>query len=238
MLPTASTSSPLSPYRRNVAAAGLVAAAVLSAASVVLQPTFVDGYAARLAAFDDAGARSAVSAVTFILGQLPLLVGVLGVAHLLRGRSPRLSAVAATLCALGVFGHAVFGGISLVYVVAAGDESHRDAYASLMQQVEGSPVMVFAALGLLGTVLGLLLLGVSLWRSRLVARWVPVALWAFLVVEFVGTNLSSYASPLSGVLFVAAAGALAAWVYRTPVTLWGLAHEDTDDTVEPVTIAV
>ena len=209
-----------SPYRRNIAAAGLAVTAVLSAVSVVLQPTFVDGYAARLAAIDEAGPRAAVSAVAFVLGQLPLLVGVLGVAHLLRGRAPRLSTVAATLCGLGAFGHSVFGGISLVYVVAAGDEADRTAYASLVRQVEESPVMVFAALGLLGTVLGLLLLGVSLWRSQLVARWIPVALWVFLVVEFAGSGLSSYASFVSGVLFVVVAGALAAWVARTPVSEW------------------
>jgi len=228
-------SSP-SPYRRNIAAAGLVVAAVLSGVSVVLQPTFVDGYAARLAAIDDAGAAGALSAVAFVVSQLPLVVGVLGVAHLLRGRSPRLSTVAATLCVLGAFGHAVFGGISLVYVAAAGDAADRDAYASLMKQVEASPIMIFAALGLLGTVLGLLLLGASLWRSQLVARWVPVALWAFLVVEFAASGLSSYASYLSGVLLVVVMGALAVWIARTPVEAWSVTSVETS--AEPVAVPV
>lgn len=212
-------SSP-SPYRRNVAAAGLVVAAVLSGLSVVLQPPFPDGFAARLAAIDGAGTGAALSAAAFVLAQLPLGAGVLGVAHLLRGRSPRMSTVAASLCVLGAFGHAVFGGVSLVYVVAAGDQANRDAYASLVQQVESSPVMAFAALGLLGTVIGLVLLGISLWRAQLVARWVPAALWAFIVVEFAGSGLSDYASYVSGVLFVVVMGALAGWVLRSPVSAW------------------
>jgi hypothetical protein len=220
-----------SPYRRNVAAAGLVAAALLTAVSVVLQPAFVDGFADRLAAIDEAGARGAVSAAAFVLAQLPLIAGVLGVAHLLRGRVPRLSTAAATLCVLGAFGHAVFGGISLVYVVAAADEGNRDAYASLMKQVEESPVMVFAAVGLVGTVLGLVLLGVSLWRSQQVARWIPVTMWLFLVVEFAGGGLSDYASALSSVLFAVTACGLAAWMARTPVAQWG-----TDAVVRPAVL--
>lgn len=217
-------------FRRNATAAGLVTTAALSLVSVVLQPAFPDGFEQRLAAIDATGARAGVSAGAFVLAQLPFIVAVLGVAHLLRRRSPRLSTTAACLGVAGAFGHTVFGGISLVYVTMASDEANRAAYASLVQRVEESPVMVFAAMGLLGTVLGLLLLGVSLWRSRLVARWIPVTLWLFLVVEFAAGGLSDYASAVSGVLFVIAASALASWVVRTPAADWAapVALEDRD----------
>ena len=207
-------------FRRDTAALGLVLAGVLSLVSVVLQPAFPPGFAGRLAAIDAAGGRGVVSAMTFALAQLPLIAGLLGVAHLLRGRTPVLSSLAVVLGVLGAFGHAVFGGVSLVYVTMAADAANRGTYAGLMKGVEGSPVMLFAAMGLLGTVLGLLLLGAALWRSRLVARWIPVAVWVFLLVEFVGGNLSSYASAVSGVLFVAVCLGLAVRLAASPASSW------------------
>jgi hypothetical protein len=64
-------------------------------------------------------------------------------------------------------------------------------------------------IGLAGTVLGLLLLSIGLFRAGVGPRWVGPALWAFLVVEFIGSAISPRASYLSGVLFLAAFGALA-----------------------------
>ncbi len=210
-------------FRRGVAAAGLLSTAALSLLSVVLQPQFPAGFAQRLTALDEAGTRGAVSAFAFVAAQLPLIVGLLGVAHLLRGRSPVLSVVATLLGVTGAFGHAVLGGISLVYLTMASDPAHRATYAVLMKQVESSPAMLFAALGLAGTVLGVLLLGVALWRSRVAPRWIPVALWVFLVVEFAGSNLSRYASAVSGLVFLASFAALAVWVARTPRAAWEVA---------------
>ena len=207
-------------FRRNATALALVTTAALSLASVALQPEFPAELDQRLAAIDAAGGRGAVSAVAFVLAQLPFIVAVLGVAHLLRGRAGWSSTIAACLGVAGAFGHAVFGGIALMYLSMAGDVENRAVHAALMEQVEGSPTMAFAALGLLGTVLGLLLLGVSLWRSRLVARWIPVGLWVFIVVEFAAGGLSEYASAVSGVLYLVVMVALAAWVARTPAASW------------------
>lgn len=224
-------------FRRNAAATGLVLTAVLSLVSVVLQPEFPPGFTDRLAAIDAAGGRGVVSAMAFALAQLPFIAAVLGVAHLLRERAPVLSGLAATLGVLGAFGHAVFSGVSLVYVTMAADPQHRTTYAQLMKQVEGSPTMLFAAMGLLGTVLGVVLLGVALWRSRLVARWIPVTLWAFVVVEFVGSNLSTYASALSGALFLTAFVALAVWVARTPRSAWEMVSAGVDVPAAPPRVA-
>jgi thiol:disulfide interchange protein len=69
-------------------------------------------------------------------------------------------------------------------------------------------------MGLIGTVLGLLLLGVALFRSGVVPRWVPVALWVFLAAEFALSNLSTWASPAAGLVYLAAFTALAARLLR------------------------
>jgi hypothetical protein len=75
--------------------------------------------------------------------------------------------------------------------------------------------MLFAAMGLLGTVLGLLLLAIGLLRSRAVAPWIPACLIGFLVVEFVGANLSSWASLAAAGLYAAALLGIAATSTRT-----------------------
>jgi len=107
----------------------------------------------------------------------------------------------------------------LVGVLMARDAADRAVMAELLESIESSPLLVpFMAAGLLGTVLGLLLLGVALWRSGVVPRWVPLVLWAFLVVEFVGSNLSDYAPYVSGVCLLLAFGALAQRVWPSGPT--------------------
>ncbi len=102
---------------------------------------------------------------------------MLGLGHLLRRQAPRLSTTGVVLGVLGAFGHTVFGGISMVYVLMAGDTARRAAYAALYAHIETSPVMLFSLIGLAGTVLGLLLLAIAMFRTAVVPRWVPACSW-------------------------------------------------------------
>lgn len=201
------------PLRRLVAAC-LVLAAAGSVAWVSLQPPFPEGYDARLAAIDEAGTGAAVSAFLFTATQLPWIVAVVGIAWLAHRGSSRFATAGGTLAVLGGFGHTAFGGAMLVSVLMSGDVADRAAMADLLEAMESSPLLVpFMAAGLLGTVLGTLFLGVALWRSRAVPRWVPLVLWIFLVVEFVGSNLSDHATYVSAVCLLMAFGALAKRVW-------------------------
>jgi prepilin signal peptidase PulO-like enzyme (type II secretory pathway) len=83
--------------------------------------------------------------------------------------------------------------------------------------------MLVSVVGLAGTVLGLLLLSIGLFRTGLGPRWVGPALWTFLVVEFVGGALSEYASYVSSVLLLVAFFGLAR-------VLLDLARDDTPTT--------
>lgn len=207
-------------FRRVTVAASLVTAALTSLAWTALEPPFPDGFEARLTTIDDAGVSAAVSASLFTFSQLPMLAAVLGIAHLIRRGAPVLSNLGGALAVLGTFGHAVFGGVALVTVVMAGDPARRTEYAGLLEDVESSPAMAFAAAGLVGTVLGLLLLSIGLWRSRVVSRWVPVTLWFFLAVEFVGANLSDYASYVAGLSLLVCFVAIAQQVWASPRSDW------------------
>jgi len=196
--------------RLLAARTALVLGPVIAGVSVILQPDLDGSPGDRLAAMD--GSRAAVSAVAFLISQLPLLIAILAIGRLVLPRAPKLSAWGTALAVLGCFGHTVFGGTSMIYLFMARDGSHRALQTELFDRIQNSPVMLFSAVGLLGTVLGLLMLSIGLYRSRTVPVWVGPAIWAFLVVEFVGTAFSSYASYLSvlllGAAFVAIAGVL------------------------------
>lgn len=161
---------------------------MVAGVSVVLQPDLDGGGSDRLAAMDSTSA--AVSAAAFLVGQLPMLVAILAIGRLLLPYASRLSAWGTALGVLGTFGHTAFGGLSLVLVTMSHDEAHRSVYLGLADDVFSSPIMIVSMVGLIGTVLGLLLLGIGVFRTRTGPIWVGPAIWAFLLVEFVGSGLS------------------------------------------------
>jgi hypothetical protein len=198
--------TPDTPSRLLAARLGLVLAPVLAALSVVLQPDLGGTASDRLAAMDST--RAAVSAAAFLADQLPMLVATLAIGRLLIPTAPRLSSWGTGLGVVGCLGHTAFGGLSLVLVMMGRDAAHRDVYAGLVDEVFSSPIMLVSIAGLAGTVLGLLLLGIGIFRSRTGPVWAGPAIWAFLLVEFVGSNLSPQASYLSVLLLGAAFWAL------------------------------
>lgn len=210
---------PDTPSRRLAAQAALIGAPVLTAASVALQPALDGDPTHQLSAMGTPAA--AASAAAFLVSQLPMLVAVLAIGRLLLPRAPRLSAWGTALGVLGCFGHIAFGGLSLAEVLMARDAAHRDTYAALLRTVQSSPVMLVSLAGLVGTVLGLLLLGIGLFRTRTGPIWVGPAIWAFLLVEFVGSSVVPKASYLSTLLFGAAFVALAGTVSGRPTATPG-----------------
>ncbi|MET0998679.1 MAG: hypothetical protein ABWX73_08210 [Marmoricola sp.] len=199
---------------RLVAATCLVVTALLSTVSVMLQPEFSADPSDRLAAIDASGAAGAISLLTFVLAQLPFLVAVVALALLARTVSPRLAAAGGALAVIGGFGHAVFGGVGLAYLAMSSDVADRAAMAEVVTRIESGPAVLFMASGLLGTVIGLVLLGIALLRSGAVARWIPWTLWAFLVTEFAISNVTEWAAPAAGLLYLAAFGGVAAQLVR------------------------
>jgi hypothetical protein len=207
-------------FRRAATVIGLVAAVLTSAVWTLLEPAFPSDQVERLAAIDDGGTAAAVSAAFFPISQVFMLAAVLGIGHLIRRGAPVLSNLGTSLAVLGVLGHCVFAGSALMSVTMAADAANREVYAEVVGDFESSPMIAFAAVGLLGTVLGLLLLSIGLFRSRVVPRWVPAMLWLFLVVEFVGSGLSEYATYVSLLCLAAAFGAIALHVARSPRAEW------------------
>lgn len=188
---------------------GLTAAAVLLAASAALQPTLSNDATTHLTELHRAGPRAGLAAALFLVGQLPNLIAILAIGHLLRTRSPRLANWGAVLGVIGSFAEGVMAGVTLVFIEMANDTSHRAVFAAFYKHVTTSLLGVVSLLGLVGSVIGLLLLSIGLFRAGVGPRWVGPALWAFLVLQFIGTGLSIWASYLSVLLAGAAYLALA-----------------------------
>lgn len=208
-------------FRRGAAAVCLVLAGVLSVVFMLLAaaPGWGSDNTERLQAIADAGSATTVSFLAFAASQMPMLISLLGVAHLLRGRAPLLGSLGATMVAVGTFGYAVYGGSQLVIPAMAADAANLEIYGQLRADADAL-TEPFAALGMVGFVVGLLLLSIALWRSRAVPRWVPVMVWAYLAIEFVGTSVSPAAVYLSAVLLLVALGSLAVLVWRSPASAW------------------
>ena len=196
---------------RIVTAISVAAFALLSFGFVILQPDLPDNRADWLVAFAAAPARAGAATHLFLWSQLAFAVAVVGLALWLRPRAPRLAATGAVLGVLGAFAHTVPGAWAITQLIMAGDPAHQDIHGQLLvAQVQSSHMVPYFLLGLAGMVLAVLLLSIAHFRSRLPFRWAGPVLWAWLVVEFVGTSFGSWAVPTSGALLLLGFGGLAA----------------------------
>lgn len=206
------------PTYRRLAAVALLLAVVLSAASILLMPRFDGGADAQLAAIAASGLAGTVSALAFTLAQLPMAIGFVVVAHLVGRRAAVLAAIGGTLLVLGCFGHAVHGGMSNVMLAMAADPANRDAHAAVIASASDGAHLPFMIAGLAGTVLGIVVLAIGMLRARFAPAWVPWALLAWVVVEFVGSGLVEWAAYASLLLFAGAIAGLAVAVWRSDAT--------------------
>lgn len=184
--------------------------AVLSFGFVLLAPELPDDRADWLAAFADAPGRAAASAHLFLWSQPVFAVACVGLALWLRPHSRRLAVTGGVFGVLGGFMHLVPGSWALTQLVMADDPANYEIYGRLLSEQEQSPHMIPYFIAGLGMVVAVLLLGIAHFRSRLPMRWAGPVLWAWLIVEFVGTGLFAWATPLSGALLLLGCGGLIA----------------------------
>lgn len=202
-----SMSRALPSVRRVLVAVSLVAAIGLSIIGILLQPEFPDepGEYVELLA----GSTTAVVGLQlFLWSQVFWAIGLVGLAHAASHRSPVLATLGAVFSGLGAFGHAAYGGASLVtlgmarYAAESGD---LDAAQAAFGATQGGDFVPYLLAGLGGTVLGVILVAVALLRSAIAPRWVAILLLAWTAVEFVLPNFLSgawvtYTSLVLGVI--------------------------------------
>ncbi|TRY16691.1 hypothetical protein FOJ82_14960 [Tessaracoccus rhinocerotis] len=187
-------------------------------------PDFSGSAANSLEAIAEAGTTATISVMGYTASQLFVAIGLLGVANLVRARVPVLAGIGSALALLGAFGHTVYGGVNLTMLAMSQDMGAVDVHAAVLERTEQSAIP-FLACGLLGTVIGFILLGAAVWRSGMLPRWVGPTMIAWVLVEFIGSGLSPWATYASLVLFVAVFTALALGVARSSIGHWQSAAE-------------
>lgn len=197
---------------RLLAAFGLVAGPLLWLASTAISPAWSDDGGEFLAEVAASPTRHLLSGALFLIGSIVILPGLIGTAHLLRGRRVTAGQVGAYLIAIGAL---VAGGFSLVLsaieVAMVDDAANRAEMIALSDRGEESAVALAGFLGtfLVGIVGGFVLLAIGLWTRRAVPVWSPLLLLAAIpALFFLG---ESAAGSAVGMAIVVAALAPVAW---------------------------
>jgi len=181
---------PLATWRtgmRTVVAVTVVAAGALQVGGDLLEPD-TEGYAEKLAWVAGHQGTYTLSTILWFLS-VPLLIGVAAVFIALgRVRSPKLAWTGGSLLILGMAALGVIQGVEAgIYVGAAGTDLGPDLAEQMFTALDSSAFAGVVFISMLGGSLGGMLVSVvSLWRSRTVPRWAPVLLAAFIVLDFVG----------------------------------------------------
>lgn len=222
LVPAAGTARPVprpAPIGRRAAVACLVVGATLNLAEALLGRAAGVGESTE-ATLDAVAARPGLTSATLVAGTVAipfLLLGLVAMAQLVRPRMPRLGAAAAVLGFVGSLGFLGLHAVSIVDAAAAG-QPDRGAMLALIEDVQSSPLALLVLLPfLVGMPLSVLLTSIGMLRTRVVARWIPVTLLVFLVLDF-GQFPTGPVDPHW--LFVAAAAGTAVAIARRSDEQW------------------
>jgi hypothetical protein len=127
-----------------------------------------------------------VEQLALVASTLVMPIGLLGLLHLARRRSPRLTAVAGVLVLWGMWGFHNILAMGYVTGYVGPRELPMGEAVRLNDALTAEPGVVVTALlpHLVGSFIGLLLMCVACWRSGLVPRTPLVLLAGFLVWDF------------------------------------------------------
>jgi hypothetical protein len=164
-------------FSRTPAAIGLVLGPLLFLLDTLIDPAWANDDAAYLAEVAGHKVRYVIAEVASTFGALIWIVGMIGVMHLLRRRRVTLGQLAAGMVTVGLIGLTASFAFS-VFDLAMADFEDRAAMVHLHAELGDS--YAYKAYWLtffsVGTVLGLILLGVALLGRRIVPAWSAILL--------------------------------------------------------------
>ncbi len=175
-------------FRRTAVGLCLIAGPLVTLIGGLVTPwETTETTAAYLQALGENPTRAQISAVLLYFGFLLTAVGIFGIIHLLRHRAVVLAHVAGVLA---VWGWVTLPGllISDFYDLSLAQWTNRQDAIAISERAGGYIGGAIIGIPVLLGLLGLVLLGVALWRARLAPLWVPVVLLA-------GTIISQFGPP-------------------------------------------
>jgi hypothetical protein len=166
-----------------------------------------------------------VGGILFLFGGLIISAGAVGLIHFLRGRRVTLGQVASALVAMGAAASMVFYGYgSVEYEMVNHSNLDRAQMAQLLHATNmpasGAPVFLMFVIGV---VVGLILLGIACWRSRVVPVWASVLIIAAGILAFFGP--SKVVSIISFAVLTVGLGTLGWTVLKSSDESWDAPRE-------------
>jgi hypothetical protein len=176
----------------------------------------------------------------FLLALILLVPAMIYAARLARSGAPKLAFVGGGLAALGWLAGLMSIGAGQIALYQGSKLADQAGAAALIDKMTGDPVFgALVGIFVIGHVLGMIILGAALWRSRAVARWVAALFIAYPILHFAAHQTSSAVDVVAGVILLVSAVAIAVRIARTPNRQWdqpaGRDASTAANTAQPVT---
>lgn len=130
------------------------------------------------------------SLIYHLLGMLLFVPVYLGLAHLLRERSPKLAVIGSTFAIISALAFYGMGTVNLVFYGMASSGLDQSIMAQVIDRMASSPIfLVIVAPFLLFMVIGTICLVAGLWRARVVPRVALLFVIAAIILDIVAPNV-------------------------------------------------
>lgn len=209
-------------FRRVVAGLCLVAAPLLFAVAEIATPQPSGSAAAQLASFAQHRDQLLIGMLCGLASSICFVPALFGLLHKIRNRGVVYAHVAAALIIYGLVTQAALDGINAMFWVMTKPGMNHAAMVNLLNGLQhgsaaaGAPLLAGHYLFAVGVVL----LGVAVWRARLTPRWagILVALWP--VSDVALSSAGDMASLVSDAIAVAGFAALGWRLLTAPDASW------------------
>jgi hypothetical protein len=172
-------------FRRTALGLCLIAGPLVTLIGGLVTPwETTETTAAYLQAMGENPTRAQISAVLLYFGFLLTAVGIFGIIHLLRHRAVVLAHIAAVLA---VWGWVTLPGllVSDFYDLSLAQWTNREDAIAISNRAQGYVGGAILGIPVLLGMIGLILLGVALWRARFAPLWVLLLLFIGFAMSFV-----------------------------------------------------
>jgi hypothetical protein len=208
-------------FRRTVAGLCLLAAPlVFAAAEITQQPS--GSAAAQLASYAQHRDQLLAALLLGIASSMLFVPALFGLLHQIRERGVVYAHVAAAMIIYGVVAVAALWGVNATFWVMVKPGMNRSAMVTLLNGIEHAPAVGAPLLaGHYLFALGVVLLGVAVWRARLAPRWAGILVVLFPVADVVLSPIGDVPSALiSSAIGLVGFGALGLRMLTTSDAAW------------------
>ena len=207
----------------------LVAAPLLFAVAEIATPQPSGNAAAQFASFAQHRHLLLVGVLCGLASSMCFVPALFGLLHKIRNRGVVYAHVAAALIIYGLVTDAALGGVNAMFWVMTKPGMNHAAMVNLLNGLQHGSAVLGAPL-LAGHYLfavGMVLLGVAVWRARLTPRWAGILVTLWPVSDVVLSSAGDMASLVSDAIAVAGFAALGWRLLTAPDASWDTPPEIT-----------